>query len=266
MVAAFRTVYVINNGFFISLQNAPAYADDVLARMLGVRGEGCGVLRTCCRPAPEPIGPAFGFQPGYLVPDNMPSDISLLPFQGYQEPPIPQIPIQQITKPLPPVNNYHPNYEVQLSSSYSHPTFHTQKVIDNNYGYMKPTSQFGHRQQFLPQHINKPSHIAKPYQTPNPYKPSPIPQPSYLPPQQTFSPPNRALDGHFYGKCGSRPNVGVHGRVQNLQYHETATEFGEYPWQAAILKRLGPSDSLYVCGGTLISAHFVVTAAHCIKK
>lgn len=67
------------------------------------------------------------------------------------------------------------------------------------------------------------------------------------------------------GSCGTRNAVGIHGRVQNLQYHKASAEFGEYPWQVAILKRLGPADSLYVCGGTLISNLWIATAAHCIK-
>lgn len=69
-----------------------------------------------------------------------------------------------------------------------------------------------------------------------------------------------------YDKCGSRQSVGINGRVQNLNYHESSTEFGEFPWQVAILKKLGPSDNLYACGGALISSNFVLTAAHCIKK
>lgn len=30
-----------------------------------------------------------------------------------------------------------------------------------------------------------------------------------------------------YGTCGARNAVGIHGRVQNLNYHESSTEFGE---------------------------------------
>lgn len=40
---------------------------------------------------------------------------------------------------------------------------------------------------------------------------------------------------------------------------------GEYPWQAAILKK-DPQESVYVCGGTLIDSLHIITAAHCIKS
>jgi secreted trypsin-like serine protease len=39
---------------------------------------------------------------------------------------------------------------------------------------------------------------------------------------------------------------------------------GEYPWQAAILKK-DVQESVYVCGGTLIDSLHVLTAAHCVK-
>lgn len=68
------------------------------------------------------------------------------------------------------------------------------------------------------------------------------------------------------GRCGLKPDVGGQGRVQNLQYPNGATEFGEFPWQAALLKRLGTADSLFVCGATFLSEQWAATAAHCIKK
>ena len=65
--------------------------------------------------------------------------------------------------------------------------------------------------------------------------------------------------------CGRRHATGVVGRVKT-PYHEPGdTDFGEYPWQAAILKREG-SDMVYVCGASLVDDRHVVTAAHCVKK
>ena len=40
---------------------------------------------------------------------------------------------------------------------------------------------------------------------------------------------------------------------------------GEYPWQAALLKK-EQYDNVYVCGGSLIDASHILTAAHCIKQ
>lgn len=78
-----------------------------------------------------------------------------------------------------------------------------------------------------------------------------------------FNPGSRKI---LDGRCGLRQSAGINGRVQNLQYQETSADFGEYPAQAAILKRLSGSDSLFVCSGTLISQYWIATAAHCIKK
>ncbi|KAB7496679.1 Tryptase beta-2 [Armadillidium nasatum] len=45
---------------------------------------------------------------------------------------------------------------------------------------------------------------------------------------------------------------------QRITYGETA-EIGEFPWQAAIF--IGKS---FHCGGSIISEHFILTAAHCV--
>ncbi|XP_038120367.1 uncharacterized protein LOC119770118 isoform X2 [Culex quinquefasciatus] len=66
------------------------------------------------------------------------------------------------------------------------------------------------------------------------------------------------------GKCGVRNAQGINGRIKNPVYVDGDSEFGEYPWQVAILKK-DPKESVYVCGGTLIDNQYIVTAAHCVK-
>lgn len=42
------------------------------------------------------------------------------------------------------------------------------------------------------------------------------------------------------------------------------SQIGEYPWQAAVLKKEGV-DNVYVCAGTLIDHSHLLTAAHCVS-
>lgn len=66
------------------------------------------------------------------------------------------------------------------------------------------------------------------------------------------------------GQCGRRNTNGITGRIKNPVYVDGDSEFGEYPWQVAILKK-DPKESVYVCGGTLIDNAHILTAAHCVK-
>ena len=70
-----------------------------------------------------------------------------------------------------------------------------------------------------------------------------------------------------FGQCGRRNAHGVTGRINNpaQKWDEGDTEFGEYPWQVALLKK-EQYDNVYVCGASLIDASHLLTAAHCIKQ
>ncbi|XP_063363723.1 uncharacterized protein LOC134652463 [Cydia amplana] len=67
------------------------------------------------------------------------------------------------------------------------------------------------------------------------------------------------------GQCGIRHSQGINGRIKTPSYIDGDSEFGEYPWQVAILKK-DPKESVYVCGGTLIDGSHIMTAAHCVKS
>lgn len=79
----------------------------------------------------------------------------------------------------------------------------------------------------------------------------------------------RPIGSFMAGRCGIRQALGISGRVQNTQLapgSESSAEFGEFPAHAAILKRLSPGDSLFVCSAVLVSNQWLATAAHCVRK
>lgn len=68
--------------------------------------------------------------------------------------------------------------------------------------------------------------------------------------------------------CGIRNEDGVGFRITGDKDNEA--QFGEFPWTVAILKEEKALDgqilNVYVCGGSLIDAGVVLTAAHCVDK
>lgn len=69
----------------------------------------------------------------------------------------------------------------------------------------------------------------------------------------------------FDGVCGKSLKNAIHGRVANTEYNRGVTQFGEFPWQGAILREKD-YESLFVCGATLVSQQHVLTAAHCVVE
>ncbi|XP_053687895.1 transmembrane protease serine 9-like [Sabethes cyaneus] len=63
-----------------------------------------------------------------------------------------------------------------------------------------------------------------------------------------------------------QPSCGkVIANVRELIVNGRDTVEGKWPWHAAIFHRKGPSTE-YVCGGTVISENFILTAAHCVMN
>jgi hypothetical protein len=84
--------------------------------------------------------------------------------------------------------------------------------------------------------------------------------PNPLGQQNSFNQLGGSSFNQGYGECGVRNARGITGRVTNPGHVDGDTDYGEYPWQVAILKKDG-YDNVYVCGGALIGNRHVLTAA-----
>ncbi|RZC40172.1 Trypsin domain containing protein [Asbolus verrucosus] len=64
----------------------------------------------------------------------------------------------------------------------------------------------------------------------------------------------------FQLECGIKKSETVNSSENS---HEA--NFGEFPWMVAILNSSKETDSILICGGSLISPVVVLTAAHCVR-
>ncbi|KAG8319389.1 hypothetical protein J6590_059425 [Homalodisca vitripennis] len=72
----------------------------------------------------------------------------------------------------------------------------------------------------------------------------------------TTPPPDEEVRFQFSKQCGNTTSTGLALRVVGGRYLEE----GEHPFLALLIK-----DSYFICGGSIISKRFVLTAAHCIE-
>ncbi|XP_041630338.1 brain-specific serine protease 4-like [Drosophila kikkawai] len=122
------------------------------------------------------------------------------------------------------------------------------------------------RPQPLPQRPQQlPSPIPRPQQTPpQPPRPQPLPQPTQ--PMTSTNPPtirrvNNAPQtiGQLRTVCGREKPI----QTAFIHFGEVVQQ-GQFPWMVALLERIGNEYS-FTCGGTLISARTVISAAHCFR-
>ncbi|XP_046972648.1 chymotrypsinogen A-like isoform X2 [Vanessa cardui] len=81
----------------------------------------------------------------------------------------------------------------------------------------------------------------------------------------TFNVRTNYLEHYIANTLNSGPqkNCGVaKNRLGKMATRRNVTKPGDWPWHAAIY-RYDETASKYICGGTLISKNFILTAAHC---
>lgn len=206
----------------------------------------CGIMRTCCKlPASMQMArPNFNQrqpQNARLTPLNhQPSRLSSTSFQ-----------------PNPYLQNQHQHQQqsqlIQLMGHNQHqllqqPATHPLSLASNSQEFVNPSPAIDYMT----------SQQQRPHQQSELFQPKPQLNAIVSNPANFMS-----------GRCGVRETLGIAGRVQNTNPtpgSETLADFGEFPAHAAILKRISPGDSLFVCSAVLISNQWLITAAHCVRR
>lgn len=65
--------------------------------------------------------------------------------------------------------------------------------------------------------------------------------------------------------CGQRNRDGLNTRILNAHLRQDEAQFGEYPWQCAVLRQDGKIN-IFVCGASLLGDNVVATAGHCVNS
>ncbi|KAH8284025.1 hypothetical protein KR054_007649 [Drosophila jambulina] len=144
---------------------------------------------------------------------------------------------------------------VPLSARPQRPPFPQRPQIESD-------SEPAPRPQPLPQRPQQaPSPLPRPPQQP---RPQPLPQPT-----QAVTPTNppsiRRMNnapqtlGQLNTVCGREKPI----QTAFIHFGEVVQQ-GQFPWMVALLERIGNEYS-FTCGGTLISARTVISAAHCFR-
>ncbi|XP_017091619.2 serine protease 42 [Drosophila bipectinata] len=108
--------------------------------------------------------------------------------------------------------------------------------------------------------------VSRPEPRPQPTTPRPRPEPA--PSSSTpVSTPTQVASATNYPKTIGQLN-GVCGREKAIQtpfiHGGEAVERGQLPWMVTLLEHVGKEYN-FLCGGTLISARTVISAAHCFR-